>query len=277
MQGVSCPRAPRYVCRAATPSLAGLAIRASDSTRLPPRPPCLPCAADDVGGSRAGSPPRAGCIDRHGASLVGLQGGGPCFLLQRRRSPGVGPSCPSLTSLLLPVLMSRVSLMPVSSLPGRRRRRPPPPPHHPHPTPPTDQHQQPGARAAHQEQDGASNHARGDGEAYTRGGCAATAAAVLYCCCTVLHLFVFCERTTGPGAVVTGEEGRREEGKKGGAAPAVTSADSSGGGDGAPAAAMSARFHAAAHYGVPPSQAAVASVIRSCVRCWRSFWMMTQT
>ena len=136
MQGVSCPRAPRYVCRAATPSLAGLAIRASDSTRLPPRPPCLPCAADDVGGSRAGSPPRAGCIDRHGASLVGLQGGGPCFLLQRRRSPGVGPSCPSLTSLLLPVLMSRVSLMPVSSLPGRRRRRPPPPtttPTPPHP------------------------------------------------------------------------------------------------------------------------------------------------
>ena len=27
--------------------------------------------------------------------------------------------------------------------------------------------------------------------------------------CTVLHLFVFCERTTGPGAAVTGEEGRR--------------------------------------------------------------------
>ena len=30
---------------------------------------------------------------------------------------------------------------------------------------------------------------------------------VMYC--TVLHLFVFCERTTGPGAAVTGEEGRR--------------------------------------------------------------------
>ena len=29
------------------------------------------------------------------------------------------------------------------------------------------------------------------------------------CNCTVLHLFVFCERTTGPGAAVTGEEGRR--------------------------------------------------------------------
>ena len=34
-------------------------------------------------------------------------------------------------------------------------------------------------------------------------------AAVLFFDCTVLHLFVFCERTTGPGAAVTGEEGRR--------------------------------------------------------------------
>ena len=33
------------------------------------------------------------------------------------------------------------------------------------------------------------------------------ACGVLYC--TVLHLFVFCERTKGPSAAVTGEEGRR--------------------------------------------------------------------